>query len=82
VRTRLPGDRFHPLGGPGSRKLKDFLIDAAVPQSRRDSLPLVVGPAGIAWVAGVRPGEPYRVGPATRRVVILTYTGQVDLGLL
>jgi tRNA(Ile)-lysidine synthase len=53
VRPRRPGDRFHPLGAPGAKKLKDFLIDRKVPHHRRDLIPLVVDASGrVAWVGG------------------------------
>jgi len=73
VRSRLPGDRFHPLGGEGRRRLKEFLIDGKIPRGRRDRIPLVVGPEGIAWVVGVRIGDPYRLTELTRRVAVLEY---------
>ncbi len=73
VRSRLPGDRFHPLGGEGRRRLKEFLIDGKIPRGRRDRIPLVVGPEGIAWVVGVRIGDPYRLTEMTRRVAVLEY---------
>jgi tRNA(Ile)-lysidine synthase len=75
VRTRLPGDLFHPLGAPGRRKLKQFLIDRGVPRALRDRLVLVVGPEGVAWVAGVEIGHPYRVRDSTVRVAVLELEG-------
>jgi tRNA(Ile)-lysidine synthase len=71
VRTRHPGDRFHPLGAPYTKKLKAFLIDAKVPRGERDRLPLLVTSAGIAWVAGVRPADWAKVTPATREILRL-----------
>ncbi|ALC17539.1 tRNA(Ile)-lysidine synthetase [Desulfuromonas soudanensis] len=53
VRTFANGDRFHPAGAAGGKKLKDFLIDSKIPREERRSLPLVVGET-ILWVAGVR----------------------------
>lgn len=79
IRLRRPGDRFHPLGAPGPRRLKEFLIDRKVPRSARDRIPLVVGPAGIAWVTGHRIGHVYRLTSSTRRVAVLEYTPPVDL---
>jgi len=80
VRNRRPGDLFHPLGAPGSRKLGDFLIDRKIPRARRDQLPLVVGPEGIAWVVGHRIGHAYRVTSATRHVALLKFHLRVDQG--
>lgn len=54
IRGRRPGDRFHPLGAPGSRKLQDVLVDRKVPADARDEVPVVVDRDGeIVWVAGL-----------------------------
>ena len=66
VRSRLPGDRFQPLGMTGTKKLKDFMIDEKIPTSRRDSVPLVVTSQGIAWVVGWRIAEWAKVGDHDR----------------
>ena len=69
LRARRPGDRFHPLGAPGSKKLKDFMVDAKVPAAWRDRVPLLVTPRGIAWVAGWRIAESCRATPGDRQVL-------------
>ncbi len=62
VRSRRPGDRFHPLGAPGEAKLKDFLINTKVPRHERDRIPLVTMPGGeVVWVVGRRIAEPFRL---------------------
>jgi tRNA(Ile)-lysidine synthase len=62
VRSRRPGDRFRPLGAPGSRKLQDVLVDRKVPRELRDRVPIVVSAGGeILWVAGVAVAEACRV---------------------
>ncbi len=67
VRAPRSGDRMHPRGGLGSRKLADLLIDAKVPREQRAFLP-VVGEAGgaLLFVPGLRPSEVGRPGPDTR----------------
>lgn len=62
VRSRRPGDRFHPLGAPGSKRLKQFLIEQKVPGHLRDRTPLVTtGEGEIVWVVGHRIGEHFRL---------------------
>jgi tRNA(Ile)-lysidine synthase len=72
VRTRRPGDRFHPLGAPGARKLQDFLVDRKVPRAERDMVPLVVdGRDRIVWVVGQAVAEEFRVTDPSRGVILL-----------
>ncbi len=73
VRTRKPGDPFQPLGMEGSKKLKDFMIDAHIPQAWREGVPLVVTEKGIAWVVGWRIAHWARVTPQTREMVEVTF---------
>lgn len=65
VRNRRPGDRIHPLGGDGSRRLKEVLIDRRVPRGRRDRIPLLVVEGTIAWVPGVTVAERFRLAGET-----------------
>jgi tRNA(Ile)-lysidine synthase len=61
VRFPLPGDRFHPLGAPGSKALGRFLAARGVPREERAEVPLVTAGSEILWVAGIAPGERRRV---------------------
>ena len=74
LRCRRPGDRFQPLGMDQAKKLQDFLVDAKAPRRWRDRIPLMVAPAGIAWVAGYRIAHWARVTAATREVLELRLT--------
>ncbi|HET9228756.1 MAG TPA: tRNA lysidine(34) synthetase TilS [Thermoanaerobaculia bacterium] len=65
VRNRRPGDRIHPLGADGSRKLKDLLIDRRVPRRERDRLPLICVDDRIAWVPGVTIDQRFRIAGET-----------------
>lgn len=72
IRTRLPGDRFAPLGLGGHRqKLKQWLNDRRIPRRLRDYLPLLVVDGQIAavcapvWAASAQFAQP---GPATEPV--------------
>ncbi|HVR95638.1 MAG TPA: tRNA lysidine(34) synthetase TilS [Thermoanaerobaculia bacterium] len=73
VRSRCPGDRLHPLGASGSRKLKDVLIDRRVPRGERDRLPLLCVGGQIAWVPGVTIDQRFRLtGEPTAWVAEIT----------
>jgi tRNA(Ile)-lysidine synthase len=50
LRTRRPGDRFRPEGGPGTKKLKSWLIDRKVPVERRDALLVLAAGARVLAV--------------------------------
>lgn len=72
VRTRRPGDRIQPLGMQQSRKVQDVLVDAHVPRSERESIPLFFAGPRCIWVAGLCLAEDVRLSPTTRRIVQLS----------
>ena len=83
LRGRRPGDRFWPLGAPGTRTLKRFYIDRRIPQSARDGLPVVTDDDRPMWVVGHRIDQRYRVTSATRSVLEIrmeTSAGETEEG--
>ncbi|MGZ0654034.1 tRNA lysidine(34) synthetase TilS [Coraliomargarita sp. W4R53] len=74
LRGWQPGDRFHPLGAPGGKKLKDCFIDRRIPQAERKTLPLVLNATEeIIWVPGFPPAESCKICPSTKKALRLTY---------
>ena len=72
VRSRRPGDRFQPIGAPGTRKLQDFFVDRKVPRADRDAVPLVVdGRDRIVWVVGQSVAQDFRVTDPSQGVILL-----------
>lgn len=71
IRTRRAGDRFHPFGMSGSKKLKDFFIDERVPEEERDRILLLVSDNKIIWVVGMRVSEDVRLTDETKKVLII-----------
>jgi tRNA(Ile)-lysidine synthase len=72
ARTRLPGDRFQPLGLKGTKKLKDYFIDAKVPRALRDATLIICDNQGIIWVSGYRQAERGKVTGDTQKFLQLT----------
>lgn len=67
VRTRLPGDRFQPLGmGGHSLKLADFMVNLKMPHRARDRWPLVCTEKEIIWLPGYRLSHSFRLTEHTR----------------
>lgn len=78
VRTRQAGDKFHPAGAPGGKKLKEYLIDAKVPRRERDAVPVICDDKGIIWLAGLRISEHGRPGDGTKRFLQLIIERQEE----
>lgn len=57
IRTRQPGDRIRPFGGPGSKKLQDYLTDRRIPEPFRDQIPLLCRGGEVLLVCGVGAGD-------------------------
>jgi len=71
VRTRSPGDRFWPLGAPGSKKLSEFLTDGKVDPQERERVAVLCDQLGPIWVIGHRIDERVKLTPHTRQVLRL-----------
>jgi tRNA(Ile)-lysidine synthase len=77
VRSPRPGDRFHPLGAPGSKPLSRYLMDRKISRESRSRVPLVVrGALGlddsreeILWVVGHGVSEASRVSAGSPRLL-------------
>ncbi len=73
VRHRLPGDRFQPAGMKGTKKLKDYFIDAKIPRARRDKVLIFYDLQGIIWLGGLRQAQRGTIsGPANKKMLRLT----------
>lgn len=72
VRSPRPGDRFHPLGAPGAKKLGDFFTDAKVLRAERWQEPVLVCGARVLAVLGRRIDHGARITAATEKVLRVT----------
>jgi tRNA(Ile)-lysidine synthase len=71
VRSRRPGDKYRPLGAPGTKKLKEILRAKKVPRADRDSLPVFVSGKHIVWIPGLPVAERFRLKPRTSRILLI-----------
>ncbi len=74
-RGRVDGDRYQPLGAPGSAKLSDLLINRKIPAERREALPVLLAGDEILWVPGLPPAHSARLAGPTKGALRLTWLG-------
>jgi len=75
IRSPRRGDRFHPLGAPGRKRLSRYLMERLVPRDERGRIPLLVAEEAdsILWVVGHSVSEGTRVQSASRQVLRLDW---------
>lgn len=78
ARSRLPGDRFHALGAPGSRKLKEYLIDRKTGRWSRDTIPVLACGSDVLWVVGHDIADGVKITDATKRLLKITFINGED----
>ncbi|HLX04117.1 MAG TPA: tRNA lysidine(34) synthetase TilS [Candidatus Binatus sp.] len=57
ARNFMQGDRIHPLGMRGTRKVHDVFVDRKLPKASRDRFPVIVVGDAIAWLPGLARGD-------------------------
>ena len=53
ARNFMNGDRIHPMGMRGTRKVHDVFVDRKLPRARRERFPVVTIGGTIAWLPGL-----------------------------
>ena len=69
LRSPKPGDRFHPLGAPGSKKLFDFLSEQKIDRHDRSRVPVLCVDDTILALPGLRIDHRYRITGQTTHAV-------------
>ncbi|MEN8127625.1 MAG: tRNA lysidine(34) synthetase TilS [Planctomycetota bacterium] len=75
IRLRRNGDRFHPIGAAGKKKVGRFLIDAGLNPQTKNRVFIIKDTENILWVVPVRMSESGKITPKTHNICEL----RVDL---
>jgi tRNA(Ile)-lysidine synthase len=76
LRHWRPGDRFHPIGMPGSVKLQDLFTNQKVPRDQRRRLILAATARGeVFWVQNMRISERFKLTKQTNRYLQWRWKG-------
>lgn len=71
VRTAREGDRFHPLGAEGAKKVSDYYKDVKLPRKKRSTCPIVTSDGEVVWIVGHRLDGRYRLADEDQSAVRL-----------
>lgn len=69
IRVFRRGDRFHPLGAPGRKKVGDFFTDQKIPAAQRRRIPILTDQQGIIAILGVRLDQRVAIVPRTKMIL-------------
>lgn len=72
LRRWSEGDTFIPFGMTGRKKVSDFLIDGKVSMAEKNRQFVLISGTEIAWLAGRRIADPFRITDITERVLRIT----------
>lgn len=70
LRKSRPGDWLIPIGMKGKKKVSDLLTDKKIPLHLKQNVWVLTSNGEIAWVAGFRISEKFKVRAGTQKVFI------------
>ena len=71
VRGRREGDRFRPLGSPGSKSVGEFFTELKIDPALRARVGIVCDQQGPVWIMPLRIDERVKLRPTTRQALHL-----------
>ena len=74
VRTFKAGDRIHPFGMYGSKKVKDLFIDLKIPTTERGRIPLFFSGDTLIWIRGVRTSRLAALDDRSKKIIMAVYS--------
>lgn len=73
LRTWHSGDWFVPFGLDAKKKLSDFFANEKVPRHLKSTIPILESNGNIVWICGKRLDDRFKLTPASRSAIKLTF---------
>lgn len=73
LRPAQTGERFHPLGAPGKKKISRFFSDHKIALMDRTSHPLLLSDEKVIAITGLRIDHEFRITDTTRQVLVIQW---------
>lgn len=73
LRFRENGDRIFPLGSPGYKKLKEYMIDRKIDRWKRNKIPLLTKGNDVLWVIGYDISDKLKITDHSKNILKLEY---------
>ena len=74
LRSRMPGDFFHPVGVSGRKMIKKYFIDKKIDRNTRDEIPLLAMGSEILWIIGYGINERLLADSNTKNILKVSVT--------
>lgn len=68
IRNWTAGDKFHPIGLKGSKKISDYLTEQKIPNYKRKDQLVLTNNNKIVWVLGLRLDDRFKITLQTKKV--------------
>jgi tRNA(Ile)-lysidine synthase len=71
LRSFLPGEKFHPCGGPGRKKISRYFNEQKIPEKERSTWPILLSKENVVALVGLQLDHNYRVSGNTREILAI-----------
>ena len=73
LRSVLPGERFHPFGSPGRKKISRYFNERKIPAGDRQAWPVLLSGDRVIAIAGLQLDHNFRITTKTRKVLSIDW---------
>ncbi|MGB3224217.1 MAG: tRNA lysidine(34) synthetase TilS [Desulforhopalus sp.] len=73
LRSFLPGERFYPYNGPGSKKISRYFNEKKIPAKERPGWPVLLSGDRIVALVGLQIDDNFRITTDTRKILSISW---------